>query len=189
MQCSRLLVQDLYIKYIKLMKCWQQKWILGNTPQEVRSRYRTLPPSHLSPSLPTAWQGVTSGHSPPQLPHSALTTSTSGLICAFPEKLVYRNLPAPTTTDMTPLPGSTADGMRICSERVAIRGHFSWYLPVPLFHSSFHLQQNKCFQFNTGGCVKGKREVEQRPGNGRNHLVKEIYGSCLWHCSCKYWFH
>lgn len=34
--------------------------------------------------------------------------------------------------------------------------------------------------------MKGKREVEQCqqcPENERNHLVKEIYGSCFWHCS------
>lgn len=168
------------------MKCWQRKRILGNIPQEVRGLYRTLPPSH---SAPTAWQSVSSDHLPPQLSHSALTASTSGLLCAFPEKLVYRNLPASTTTGMTPSAGSKADGMRICSECMAIWGHFSWYLLLPLFHSSFHLQQNKCFQFNIGGCMKGKREVEQCPENESNNLVKEIYGSCLWHCISKYWFH
>ena len=168
------------------MKSWQQKWTLGTTPQGVRIRYRTLSPSHLSPSAHTAWQGASSGHvPPPSLPFCLGHIYLGTPFCVLPEKLVDRNFPAPTTIGITLLPGSKARG-KICSE---IWGLFFWYLLAPLLHSSFHLQQNECFQFMIGGGVKGKRELEEYPGYKRKYLVKEIYRSCLQRCSCKHWFH
>lgn len=43
-----LTIQSFKVKYIKLMKCWQQKLTLGITAQGGRVRYRTLSPSHFS---------------------------------------------------------------------------------------------------------------------------------------------
>lgn len=105
------------------MKRWPQKWTLGTIPKGVTIRYRTLSPSHLSPSAHTVvecqfWHVPL----PVCLGHVYLGTP----FCIFPEKPLDRNFPSTTSTGVTLLPGSKASG-KICSE---IWGQFWSFLPI-----------------------------------------------------------